>query len=107
MLCRYKIEYGSYTCGTISVFTNVSIDLTISFYIYMQKSTYCSGDCNVNLREFGHKCQRAVLDSLMYHEVNNGGDIDECTWLEHLIREQNLQGKHSHLAQGPFKHCKK
>ena len=69
----------------------------------MQGSTCCSGDCTLDLQEFGcKKCQRAVLHSLMYHEVNNGGGIDECTWLEHLIREQNLQGKHSQLAQGPF-----
>ena len=57
----------------------------------------------MDLREFGRKCQRAVLDSLMYHEVNNGGDIGEYTWLEHLIREQNLQGKHSKLSAGPSK----
>ena len=72
----------------------------------MQRSTYCSGDCNVDLREFGRKCQRAVLDSLIFEEVVNGRDIRECTWLEHVIREQNLQGKRSQLAAGPFHSCR-
>ena len=38
---------------------SVISDLMISFY--MQNSTYCSGACNVDLQEFGHKCQRAVF----------------------------------------------
>ena len=59
----------------------------------MQRSTYCSGNRNVDLREFGRKCQRAVLHSLIRENINNGDDIRECDWLEHLIREQNLQGK--------------
>ena len=72
----------------------------------MQRSTYCSGDCNVDLREFGRKCQRAVLHSLIRANINNGDDIRECDWLEHLIREQNLQGKRSQLAAGPFQSCR-
>ena len=72
----------------------------------MQNSTYCSDDCNVDLHEFGHKCQRAVLPSLVYEIVNMGGDIDECEWLEHLIREQDLQEKRSQLAEEPFQSCK-
>ena len=80
------------------------IELLISFC--MQRSTYCSGDCNVGLREFGRKCQRAVLHSLIRENINNGDDIRECDWLEHLIREQNLQGKRSQLASGPFQSCR-
>ena len=80
------------------------IELLVSFC--MQRSTYCSGDCNVGLREFGHKCQRAVLHSLIRENINNGDDIRECDWLEHLIREQNLQGKRSQLAAGPFQSCR-
>ena len=76
----------------------------ISFY--MQNSTYCSGDCNVGLREFGSKCQIAVLPSLMRENINNGDDIRECEWLEHLIREQNLEEKRSQLAAGPFQSCR-
>ena len=76
----------------------------ISFY--MQNSTYCSGDCNVDLQEFGRKCQRAVLPSLVYEIANNGGDIHECEWLEHLIREQDLEEKRSQLAEEPFQSCR-
>ena len=72
----------------------------------MQNSTYCSGDCNVDLQEFGRKWHRTVLPSLVYEIVNNGGDIDECEWLEHLMREQDLEEKHSQLTKGPFKSCK-
>ena len=60
----------------------------------------------MDLHEFGHKFQRAVLASLVYEIVNNGGDIDECEWLEHLMREQDLEEKHSQLTKGPFKSCK-
>ena len=67
----------------------------------MQGSTYCSGDCNVDLQEFGRKCERAVLHSLMYHEVINGDDTGECIWLEHLIREQKLEGILSFLQDLP------
>ena len=73
---------------------------------YLQNSTYCSGDCNVDLLEFGRKCQRAVLPSLVYEIVNNGGDIHECEWLEHLIREQDLEEKRSQLAEGRFQNCR-
>ena len=41
----------------------------------------------MNVLEFGHKCQRAVLHSLIH-----GDDICECDWLEHLIRKQDLEG---------------
>ena len=71
----------------------------------MQNSTYCS-DCNEDLQEFGLKCQRAVLPSLVYNIANNGGDIDECEWLEHLIREQDLEEKRSQLAEEPFQSCR-
>ena len=80
------------------------LELLISFC--MQRSTYCSGDCNVDLQEFGRKCQRSVLHSLIRENINNGDDIRECDWLEHLIREQNLQGKRSQLAAGPFQSCR-
>ena len=72
----------------------------------MQNSTYCSDDCNVDLLEFGHKCQRAILPSLVYEIANNGGDIHECEWLEHLIREQDLEEKRSQLAEEPFQSCR-
>ena len=72
----------------------------------MQRSTYSSDDSNVGLREFGHKCQRAVLHSLIHENVNNGDDIHECDWLEHLIREQDLEEKRSQLAAGPFQSCR-
>ena len=73
----------------------------------MQKNTYCSGDCNVDLQEFGRKCQRAVLHSLIRANTVDGDDIHQCVWLEHLIREQNLQGKRSQLAAGPFQSCRR
>ena len=78
------------------------IELLLSFF--MQKNTYCSG-CNVDLREFGRKCQRAVLHSLMDENVSNSGFIHWCTWLQHLITVQNLQTKRSQLAAGPFQSC--
>ena len=78
------------------------IELLLSFF--MQKNTYCSG-CNVDLREFGRKCQRAVLHSLMDENVSNSGFIHWCTWLQHLITVQNLQAKRSQLAAGPFQGC--
>ena len=85
---------------------SVISDLMISFY--MQNSTYCSGACNADLQELGRKCQRAVLPSLVYEIVNNGGDIHECEWLEHLMRVQDLEEKRSQLAEaeGPFSCCK-
>ena len=73
--------------------------------LYLQNSIYCSGDCNVDLLEFGHKCRRAVLPSLVYEIANNVGDIHECKWLEHLMSEQDLEEKCSQLAEGPFKIC--
>ena len=78
------------------------IELLLSFF--MQKNTYCSG-CNVDLREFGRKCQRAVLHSLIDENVSNSGFIHWCTWLQHLITVQNLQAKRSQLAAGPFQGC--
>ena len=83
---------------------NVLIDLMTFFY--MQNSTYCSGDCNVDILEFGRKCKRAVLPSLVYEIVNNGRSIHECGWLEHLLREQDLEEKRSQLAEGPFEGCR-
>ena len=80
--------------------------IELLIYFDMQRSTYCSGNCNVDLREFGRKCQRAVLHSLIRENINNGDDIRECEWLEHLIREQNLQGERSQLAAGPFQSCR-
>ena len=59
----------------------------------------------MNVLEFGHKCQRAVLRSLIHESVNNGDNICECDWLEHLIRKQDLGGKCSQLAEGPFQSC--
>ena len=38
-------------------------------------------------KEFGRKCQMAVLHSLIDENLNNGDDIRECDWLEHLIRD--------------------
>ena len=81
---------------------NYVIELLLSFF--MQKNTYCSG-CNVDLREFGRKCQRAVLHSLIDENVSNSGFIHWCTWLQHLITVQNLQAKRSQLAAGPFQGC--
>ena len=43
----------------------------------------------MDLPEFGHKYQRAVLHSLIHENVNYSGDICKCEWLEHLIREQS------------------
>ena len=43
-------------------------ELLISFC--MQTSTYCTGDCNVDLQYFGRKCQRAVLHSLVCECLN-------------------------------------
>ena len=80
--------------------------IEVFIFFYMQRSTYCSGNCNVGLQEFRCKCQRAVLYSLIRENINNGDDIHECDWLEHLIREQNLQGKRSQLAAGPFESCR-
>ena len=71
----------------------------------MQNSTYCTDDCNIGLFEFGRKCQRAVLHSLMYANGVEGGVIHWCDWLEHLIREQDLEEKRSQLAEGPFHSC--
>ena len=71
----------------------------------MQNSTYCTDDCNVDLFEFGSKCQRAVLHSLIRANKIDGDDIHECEWLEHLIREQDLEEKRSQLAAGPFHNC--
>ena len=71
----------------------------------MQNSTYCTDDCNVDLLEFGSKCQRAVLHSLIHANKVDGDDIHECEWLEHLIREQDLEEKRSQLAEGPFYSC--
>ena len=72
----------------------------------MQRSTYCSDDSNVGLQEFGRKCQRAVLHSLIHENVNSGDDIHECEWLQNLIREQDLEEKRSQLAAGPFQSCR-
>ena len=85
---------------------SVISDLMISFY--MQNSTYCSGACNVDLQEFGHKCQRAILPSLVYEIVNNGHSIHQCEWLEHLMRVQDLEERCSQLAEaeGPISCCK-
>ena len=91
--------------ATCTLHMCVPIELLISFY--MQNSTYCRHDCNVSLFEFGSKCQRAVLHSLIHETVNNGDDIGECEWLEHLIREQDLEEKCSQLAEGSFQRCKK
>ena len=49
---------------------------------------------------------RELYPSLVYEIANNGGDIHKCEWLEHLIREQDLEEKHSQLAAGPFQSCK-
>ena len=38
-------------------------------------------------REFGRKYQRAAVHSLIDTNLNNGDDICECDWLEHLIRD--------------------
>ena len=38
-------------------------------------------------KEFGRKCQRAVLHSLIDVNLNNSDDICECDLLEHLIRD--------------------
>ena len=46
----------------------------------------------MNLLEFGHKCQRAVLHSLIHGTVNNSGDIRKCDWLEHLMRGRIWRG---------------
>ena len=35
----------------------------------------------------------------------NGDDIHEYEWLEHLIREQDLEEKCSQPAEGPFHSC--
>ena len=85
----------------------VPFDPMMYIYSTIQNSTYCSGDCNVDLLEFGNKCQRAVLRSLIRENINNGDDIDQCDWLEHLVREQNLQGKRPQLAAGPFQSCRR
>ena len=71
----------------------------------MQNSTYCTDDCNMDLFEFGSKCQRTVLHSLIRANTVDGDDIHECEWLEHLIREQDLEEKHSQLAEGLFHSC--
>ena len=71
----------------------------------MQNSTYCTDDCNMDLFEFGSKCQRAVLHSLIRANIVDGDDIHECQWLEHLIREQDLEEKRSQLAEGLFQSC--
>ena len=71
----------------------------------MRNSTYCTDDCIVDLPEFGSKCQRAVLHSLIRANTVDGDDIHECEWLEHLIREQDLVEKHSQLAEELFHSC--
>ena len=50
--------------------------------------------------------ESCTICSLMLENVNNGHDIHECEWLEHLIREQDQEEKHSQLAAGPFESCK-
>ena len=71
----------------------------------MQNSTYCTDDCNMDLFEFGSKCRRAVLRFLIRANTVDGDDIHECDWLEHLIREQDLEEKRSQLAEGLFHSC--
>ena len=54
-------------------------------FLYMQKNTYCSGDCNVGLQEFGRKCQRAVLHSLIRENINNGMSSAETSVMSPAI----------------------
>ena len=87
---------------------NIVTDLQISFY--MQNNTYCSDECaDVDLLEFGRKCQRAALFSFMYRIIRTivrtrGNYPDLCNWLTRMLQQQQLQGMYtcSQLAFGPF-----
>ena len=75
----------------------------------MQRTTYCS-ECNVDLIEFGRKCQRAALHTFM-EEIKStfpapdGVLFEKCNWLQNLLQQQELQGVCSQLAVARFQPC--
>ena len=75
----------------------------------MQRTTYCS-ECNVDLTEFGRKCQRAALDTFM-EEIKSTFPapdkvgFERCNWLRNLLQQQELKGMCSQLAVARFGEC--
>ena len=71
--------------------------------------TMSGSDSNMTLTEFGHKCQKAALDTFM-REITSTltpptAIYDVCDWFENLLQEQGLQGICSQLAKGRFEQC--